>query len=145
MLSPCMSSDVGTDIPKPLSLSLTLHKKSGKKRGKKNCPTENNSGTRVPPKIIKMLEFRNFGIPFDIGITVDKHFRNIKGRHRKKQNKHPHPPTLLTFTSTHWVHWFLSCLTRSRTDEPLDPLDFILFLPAEPSVYETFRSLRLTV
>ena len=70
MFSPCLSSVVGRGIPKPLSLRLTLHKKSGKKRGKKNCPTENNSGTHpVPPKIIKILEFRNFGIPFDIGIT----------------------------------------------------------------------------
>ncbi len=47
------------------------HTLRGKKKGKKNCPTENNSGAlRVPPKIIKMLEFRNFGIPFRIGITV---------------------------------------------------------------------------
>ena len=67
-----LSRDVGGGIPKPFSfLHETLHKKSGKKRGKKNCPEENNSGSsRVPPKIIKMLEFHNFGIPFGIRITV---------------------------------------------------------------------------
>jgi hypothetical protein len=67
-----LSSSVGGDIPKPLSfLDATLHTKSGKKRGEKNCPTENNSGAlRVPPKIIKMSEFHNFGIPFGIRVTV---------------------------------------------------------------------------
>jgi hypothetical protein len=79
MLSPCLSSAVGRGIPKPLSFSLTLHKKSGKKRGKKNCPTENNSGAlRVQPKTIKMVEFRNFGISLVIGITVLSFYLLIK-------------------------------------------------------------------
>jgi hypothetical protein len=79
MISPCLSSAVGRGIPKPLSLRLTLHKKSGKKRGKKNCPTENNSGAlRVPPKTIKMVEFRNFGISLVIGITVLSFYLLIK-------------------------------------------------------------------
>jgi hypothetical protein len=55
-------------------------------------------------------------------------------------------PTLLTFTCTQ-VLWFLSSLTRSRTSgvttRPATSLT--IFLPAQPSVCEAFRSLRFSV